>query len=56
VAENYQNWVLTPDALVFTFEQYQVAPYAAGPQTVTIPLSDVQDILAPEFAPAGAMQ
>jgi len=52
--ENYQNWVLTPDALVFTFEQYQVAAYAAGPQTVTIPLADLADILAPEFAPATA--
>lgn len=54
VPENYQNWMLTPGALVFTFEQYQVAAYAAGPQTVTIPLSDVQDILAPAFAPASA--
>ncbi|MCC6800531.1 MAG: DUF3298 and DUF4163 domain-containing protein [Anaerolineae bacterium] len=56
VLENYQNWMLTPDALVFTFEPYQVAAYAAGPQTVTIPLADIADILAPEFAPVGAAQ
>lgn len=54
--ENYQNWMLTPDALVFIFEAYQVAAYAAGPQTVTIPLADLQDILGPEFAPVGAAQ
>lgn len=54
VPENYQNWMLTPDALVFIFEPYQVAAYAAGPQTVTILLSDVLDILAPEFTPAMA--
>ncbi|HMM29407.1 MAG TPA: DUF3298 and DUF4163 domain-containing protein [Aggregatilineaceae bacterium] len=52
--ENYQDWVLTPDALVFTFEPYQVAAYAAGPQTVTILLADLADILAPEFSPAMA--
>lgn len=52
--ENYQDWVLTPDALVITFEQYQVAAYAAGPQIVTIPLADIADILAPEFSPAMA--
>jgi len=25
---------MTPEGLVFTFDEYQVAPYAAGPQTV----------------------
>jgi len=54
VPENYENWVLTPDALVFTFEPYQVAAYAAGPQIVTIPLADLADILAPEFSPVTA--
>ena len=52
--ENYQDWLLTPDALVFIFEPYQVAAYAAGPQRVTILLADLQDILAPQFAPVMA--
>lgn len=52
--ENYQDWLLTPDALVFIFEPYQVAAYAAGPQRVTILLAELQDILAPQFAPVMA--
>lgn len=35
--DNYQNFVLTPDALIFYFMPYQVAPYAAGAQQVSIP-------------------
>ncbi|MCL4238541.1 MAG: DUF3298 domain-containing protein [Anaerolineae bacterium] len=49
---NYQDWVLTPDALTFIFEQYQVAAYAAGPQTVSIPLVQIAGLLAPQFQPA----
>ena len=48
-AENYANWVLTPDSLVFTFPQYQVAAYAAGPQEVTIPLSALSNMLVAPF-------
>ena len=50
--DNYANWVLTEDALVLYFPPYQVAPYVAGPQTVTIPLADLQDVLNPAFLPA----
>jgi hypothetical protein len=46
--ENFANWVLTPDSLVLYFEEYQVAPYAAGPQKVTIPLTDLADVLNPD--------
>jgi hypothetical protein len=46
---NYQNFVLTPDALVFYFPPYQVAAYAAGPQMVSLPLADLRAILAPPF-------
>lgn len=35
--ENYRNWNITPDGLMITFDEYQVAPYAAGPQTVVVP-------------------
>ncbi len=35
---NFQFWILAPDGLTFYFPPYQVAPYAAGIQTVTIPL------------------
>ena len=36
-AENYRNWNVSEKGLVITFDEYQVAPYAAGPQTVIIP-------------------
>ena len=44
-AENYQSWNLTKKGLLITFDQYQVAAYAAGPQTVIIPYSKLQNIL-----------
>jgi len=30
-------WNITPHGLLVTFDEYQVAAYAAGPQSVTIP-------------------
>jgi hypothetical protein len=47
--DNYQNFMLTEDALIFHFDPYQVAPYVAGPQMVSIPLADLQGILAVPF-------
>lgn len=47
---NYQAFALDGDNLVFYFQPYQVAPYAAGTQTVSIPLSDLANVLKPEFA------
>ncbi|MGE5072817.1 MAG: RsiV family protein [Anaerolineae bacterium] len=35
--QNYRNWNITSDGLMITFDEYQVAPYAAGPQTIIIP-------------------
>jgi hypothetical protein len=40
-AENFKNFVLTPDGLVLVFPQYQVAPYAAGIQTCLVPLASL---------------
>ena len=37
--ENYRNWNVTKDGILITFDEYQVAAYAAGPQTVTVPYS-----------------
>ena len=51
--ENYANWILTVDGLVFTFPPYQVAAYAAGPQEVTIPWSALEGTLMPEFTTRG---
>jgi hypothetical protein len=46
--ENYHNWNITPDGLLITFDEYQVAPYAAGPQTVTIPYAELSALIAPQ--------
>ena len=50
-ALNFQTFVIDADALVLLFPPYQVAPYAAGPQSVRIPLSQLADILKPEYQP-----
>lgn len=49
--DNYRNWALTPDALVFFFPPYQVVAYAYGPVTVEIPLTAISRLLKPEFGP-----
>lgn len=35
--DNYRNWNITPSGLQITFDEYQVAAYALGPQIVLIP-------------------
>ncbi|NJR12921.1 DUF3298 domain-containing protein [bacterium] len=50
-AENFATWILASDVLILYFPPYQVAPYAAGPQTVTIPLADLAGSLRAEYSP-----
>ncbi len=45
VAENYRTWNITPDGLLISFDPYEVASYALGPQSVTIPYTELKDIL-----------
>lgn len=45
---NYANFALSEDTLYFYFPPYQVAPYAAGTYTATLPLSDLTEVLNPE--------
>ena len=49
--ENYQVWAVTPQGLLVVFQQYQVAPYAAGAQSVLLPY----DSLAGQLDPAGPL-
>ena len=51
--DNYKNWNITPDGLLTTFDEYQVAPYAAGPQTVTVPYPLLKSMIDPKGALAG---
>lgn len=45
--ENYRNWNITPEGLLITFDEYMVAPYAAGHQTVTVPYSELAGLINP---------
>lgn len=46
--KNYKNWNLEEDALLITFDEYQVAPYAYGPQEIEIPYSELKNLLSPK--------
>lgn len=48
---NYVTWALSDEGVIFYFGAYQVAPYAAGTQIVTIPFTALSDVLDPAFAP-----
>jgi hypothetical protein len=53
---NYRVWNLTADGLMITFNEYQVAPYAAGSPTVVVPYADLKGLIDPQgplaaFAP-----
>jgi ABC-type amino acid transport substrate-binding protein len=45
--ENYRNWNVTAAGLQITFDAYQLAPYAAGPATITLPWADLSSIADP---------
>ena len=45
VPENYQSWNITPQGLMITFDAYQVASYAEGPQEVIVPYSILRSVI-----------
>ena len=52
-ADNYRAWNVTRKGLWITFDPYQVAAYAAGPQYILVPYSVLKDIIKPD-GPIGA--
>jgi hypothetical protein len=52
-AENYQNWNITPDGILITFDMYQVAPGASGPIQVLVPYEQLRTVIAPQGPLAG---
>lgn len=48
-ADNFANWYVEGSSLVLIFPPYQVAPYAAGVQMATVPLSQLANILNPAY-------
>ena len=47
LAENFTRWAVVEQGLIVFFDPYQVAPYAAGPQAVTIPRAAFAGVAAP---------
>ena len=47
-ASNYQACAITKKGLWVTFDPYQVAAYAAGPQHVLVPYSALKEIIRPD--------
>ena len=45
---NYTDWVIKNDSLKIIFKPYQVGPYVMGIQTVSIPLSDMTEMIDPK--------
>lgn len=53
LADNFKDFVILPSKLHIYFPPYQVAPYAAGPQEVTLPLQALKDVIRADWrAPA----
>lgn len=48
--ENFKSWNITPDGLQITFDAYQVAAYAFGPQEVVVPYSALKAFIKPDGA------
>jgi hypothetical protein len=48
--ENFSKVLPTKDGLIIYFDEYQVAPYAAGPQQVVIPYAKLKNLIDPDGA------
>lgn len=46
--ENFKNWSLNPEGLRVTFDEYQIGSARYGTQSVLIPYSELNDIVAPD--------
>ncbi len=48
-ADNYSHWNFDRGGLLFTFDPYQVGPYAQGPSEVLIPYIALESVLKPNL-------
>ncbi|KTD08953.1 endo-1,4-beta-xylanase [Legionella gratiana] len=48
--KNYKIWSFSSKGIDIIFDTYQVAAYVYGPQTVSVPLSQIASLLKPEVA------
>lgn len=56
VEENYRKWNITSEGLRITYDPYQVAAYAAGYVRVTVPWSELTDLIDPAGPLAGVVE
>lgn len=42
--QNFRSWNITAAGLLISFDPYEVASYALGPQAVTIPFAELKDV------------
>jgi hypothetical protein len=54
--ESFHSWLVTRDGLEITFDPYEVAPYAAGTQSVLVPYDALKQILKPDGVVASLMR
>ncbi len=47
--ENYQSFVISDEGVTFIFDAYQVAPYAAGTQSILVPITAFKSIANPQI-------
>ncbi len=45
IEKNFGAWNITPEGLVISFGDYQVGTYAMGAPSITIPLTDLKNLL-----------
>lgn len=43
--DNYRNWNITPEGILISFDPYQVAAYAAGPQQALVPYAVLESMI-----------
>lgn len=46
--ENFKNWNIKANGLLITFDEYQVAPYINGTQSILVPYSALKNIISPD--------
>jgi hypothetical protein len=51
--DNYANFTIENDGIIFIFDPYQVAPYSDGQQTVKVPYSVFKSIANTKLFPVG---
>lgn len=54
--ENFKNWNIQANGILITFNEYQVAPYVDGAQSVLIPYSILKPLLADNAVINGCIQ